>query len=902
MPASINDRDFLVGLLACQQGAGRIDQFVAAAQAWLLGERSGSLSDYLVKSGLWELDPARIESLVDQMLSTPTGLESTQRAPASGAPDEAFALAARPPAQANPDDDRTLETSPIHPDLTIPAWPRASELTTLAYESSDGIDLPDSQQAAPPRGVGNSSPADRFRIIRLHDQGGLGKVYLAHDAELNREVALKTLRDEYAGDQQSRVRFMLEAEVTGNLEHPGIVPVHSRGCSRAGSPYYAMRFVRGDSLKSAVDAHHASPSLKNDPSARGRDFHQLLRRFLTVCETVEYAHSRGILHRDLKPRNVLLGPFGETLVVDWGLAKSLQHAPEHIQSGETLHPSSGSDLQPTLAGSRIGTPAYMSPEQARGDVARVGPRSDVYSLGATLYYVLTGRGPFREDDVFAVCSRVERGEFPNPRSIRPELDRGLEAICLKAMAHAPEARYASAQALADDIERHLAGQPVLAYREPLPARAIRALRTRKRLVAAAAVMLGIGAVALAWHDWTLGIESARAQQATRATARQLGMTRQALRELLQTSAIRLASVPGSSPIREDLARIVLNSYKSLGEEYPADPEIRFESAQVHYLLAGLARITASRDESLANYQASLALLGPLENVSSARARARRLEIKIHIDRGTVLDGGGDSDGALAEYSTALERIAQERANLAADEAQGFAADCFLNRSEIHMRKRRFDAAASDAENAARVLEALVNKRENAAQASEDPSALLQRDETLVRLAMALTDLGLAEAGKGRKAEGERTIRTAIDRLAGVKTSAEATADVKAQLASSRLKLAELIAIDPSRHAAAVGLLDQAVKGLRELVSTQPDISIFRQDLAQALLSLAALEVESSETRNQAGKHLNEARQALQPLARASDTSPELNLLATRLQEIESRVQAEQGQDARTPRP
>src|SRR5262249_25584863 len=154
----------------------------------------------------------------------------------------------------------------------------------------------------------------RFRILRPHASGGLGTVFVALDAELNREVALKEILPRHADDPESRRRFLLEAEITGGLEHPGIVPVYGLGIYEGGRPYYAMRFIRGDSLKEAIDRFHGDETLKRDSSRRTLELRDLLRRFTDVCNATEYAHSRGVLHRDLKPSNVILGKHGETLV------------------------------------------------------------------------------------------------------------------------------------------------------------------------------------------------------------------------------------------------------------------------------------------------------------------------------------------------------------------------------------------------------------------------------------------------------------------------------------------------------------------------------------------------------------------------------------------------------------
>ena len=181
-----------------------------------------------------------------------------------------------------------------------------------------------------------------------------------------------------------------------------------------------MRFIRGDSLKEAIERFHADEALKNDPGRRSLELRKLLRRFLDVCNAIDYAHSRGVLHRDIKPGNIIVGKHGETLVVDWGLAKADGQGRAVESSDERpLVPSSASGSAETLPGSALGTPAYMSPEQARGDLEHLGPRSDVYSLGATLYCLLTGRPPFEGDDVGAVLRAVQQGEFRAAAAARP---------------------------------------------------------------------------------------------------------------------------------------------------------------------------------------------------------------------------------------------------------------------------------------------------------------------------------------------------------------------------------------------------------------------------------------------------------------------------------------------------
>jgi serine/threonine protein kinase len=197
-----------------------------------------------------------------------------------------------------------------------------------------------------------------------------------------------------------------------------------------------MRFIEGESLKDAIDRfHRADQQPGRDAGERALALRELLGRFVAVCNTVAYAHSRGIIHRDLKPANIMLGKYGETLVVDWGLARPVERSDEDRAGGEqTLVPTPDDGEGGTRTGQALGTPAYMSPEQAVGDWAAVGPASDVYSLGAVLYCLLTGKAPFAGNDMREVLRRVRAGDFPRPAQLKPGVPRPLEAVCLKASA------------------------------------------------------------------------------------------------------------------------------------------------------------------------------------------------------------------------------------------------------------------------------------------------------------------------------------------------------------------------------------------------------------------------------------------------------------------------------------
>jgi WD40 repeat protein/serine/threonine protein kinase len=341
-----------------------------------------------------------------------------------------------------------------------------------------------------------AQPGTRFREQHLHARGGLGEVYLADDRELKRPVALKRIRAHLAGHPDSQRRFRLEAEVTGRLEHPGVVPVYGLGSDANGCLYYAMRFIKGQTLEEAIQLFHQADQLPRDPGKRNEALRELLGQFVAVCNTIAYAHSRGILHRDLKPLNVMLGAYGETLVVDWGLAKPFtrgEREKEQYPEEATLRPESDSGGTVGV----MGTLAFMSPEQASGHWSVVGPASDVYSLGAILYVLLTGQRPVEGKDHDEVLEKVHHGEIVPLRERKKDVPRALEAICCKAMARKREERYQGALELADDVKRWLADEPVQAWPEPLLVRTRRWMSRRRTLVASTVAALVVATAALA---------------------------------------------------------------------------------------------------------------------------------------------------------------------------------------------------------------------------------------------------------------------------------------------------------------------------------------------------------------------------------------------------------------------
>jgi serine/threonine-protein kinase len=498
---------------------------------------------------------------------------------------------------------------------------------------------------------------ERFRVLRPHARGGLGAVFVALDLELHREVALKQILDRHADDPVSRSRFLLEAEITGGLEHPGIVPVYGLGTYDGGRPFYAMRFIKGDSLKEAIDRFHGNTASKADPGLRSLELRKLLRRFTDVCNAIDYAHSRGVLHRDIKPANIIVGKHGETLVVDWGLAKATGKAEPGTEE-LTLMPSSASGSAETLPGSALGTPAYMSPEQARGDLEHLGPRSDVYALGATLYCLLTGRPALEGEDVGDLMRRAQRGEFPTPRHHDPTIDRALEAVCLKAMARESEDRYGSCRALAEDIERWLADEPVAAWPEPFSRRAQRwARRNRTAVWAAAASVL----VALAGTATVLGVQTranSDLQAANTQTRQERDLARQNFelaRRAVDDSLTRvgqnaLLKEQGFHDLRQELLEAALRYYQDFLRQRSDEPGLRAETALAHERVGNILDELDRYAEALAEFDQALALIEPLAGRRPTDPAITTARIRLESHRLQVLFASGQYAEALTAFN------------------------------------------------------------------------------------------------------------------------------------------------------------------------------------------------------------------------------------------------------------
>ena len=409
------EQHLLFAVLAFEDDLIDLQQLTAACRAWA-GDKSKPLADLLVERGWVTAEHRRfLEEKAERKLARhQNDPRVTLNAVTRG--DVCDALL------------KEVDDSEVRQSLS--SWP--SDAPVLLETIGETLD--ESQK-----------PKTRYTWVSEVGAGGLGKVWLARDNDLSREVALKEIKPGSASSEAVR-RLIKEAQITGQLQHPGIVPVYE--VSREGRPFYTMKLVRGETLSQAIREHHEQKQAGNEDPLSER---LLLNVFLNICDAIAYAHSRGVIHRDLKPDNIVLGEYGEAIVLDWGLARQVGSDDE---DSTPIVVTEAGRTDTTQAGQKLGTPAYMAPEQAAGRVEHMDERTDIYGLGAILFEVLTGRPPHQRattdsatSGMAALLHRIATGETPRVRSIDESIADELDAICATAMAEHREERYQAAKDL-----------------------------------------------------------------------------------------------------------------------------------------------------------------------------------------------------------------------------------------------------------------------------------------------------------------------------------------------------------------------------------------------------------------------------------------------------------------------
>jgi serine/threonine-protein kinase len=743
----------------------------------------------------------------------------------------ALELAHRRQAGESPTPEEYQRRFPGHAPLLAPILTRADD------PRATRLDEPTSTTGARPQ---LPAGAARYLLLRPHAKGGLGEVYVAEDAELHREVALKRMQARSAQDPASRRRFLLEAEITGRLEHPGIVPVYGLVQDDNGQPSYAMRFIQGETLQQAIRRFHEAEQPGRSPDERRLALRQLLGRLIAVCNTVAYAHSRGVLHRDLKPANIMLGKYGETLVVDWGLAKPFGRTEAEQAMGEdslglTSRPDSAEAGAGTRTGAAVGTPAYMSPEQAAGRWNEVGPATDIYGLGATLYEILLNRPPVEGPSADEMLSKARRGEFLPPRQVQRGVPAGLEAVCVKAMSLKPTDRYATATELAADVDRWLADEPVTAYPDPLVVKLVRWGRRHKPVAAGLVVLFLTSFVGLAVGLWAVNRE--RKQTVTERDAKVLALeaeaearklTREALNTLTDEVVERLMARQAQLS-EEDRAflRKVLAFYQDLAAAQGDSPDTRASVADGHIRVATIRYHLGELTDAEQACRTAQEILHKLANDFPANPQYRSDLASYHDKLGIMLLERGRNNEAKEAHQAArdiLRRLVEGFPNTPSYRSS--LANTHRNLGNALERMGLAPAAEQAFRDALELARELV-------------SAFPSKPEYHEHMANTHLSLGGLLGRAGRFPEAEEVQQAARDDFQKLVDDFPTNPRYRFRLAASQNNLGNLLS-DTKRRDKAEGIRRAARDTLQGLVNDFPTYPEYRHALALTQNNLANL--------------------------------------------------------------
>jgi serine/threonine-protein kinase len=779
------DHHLLLGALAVQAELIDPEQFTAALADWT-AKRGTSFAQLLLDRGwITEADRQHLDYLVEVRLRKHGGDASAGLA----------SLAA----------DRVtlaLQALPSAGFLTPPPPGETPALPATAPGAPSPLPSPDS--------------AWRYSRSRLHATGGIGQIWLARDEAIGRDVALKELRPETAGQPGLDARFLEEARVTGRLEHPGVVPVYELAATPGDrQPYYTMRFVKGRTLSEAVKEYHEQ---RRRGAAGALELVRLVNAFVMICNTVAFAHARGVLHRDLKGANVLLGDFGEVILLDWGLAKQLREG----GNGEPSPVSKmlGGAPDQTQVGQLLGTPAYMAPEQAAGRTDLLDRRTDVYGLGAILYEILTGQPPFTGGDLTRLLVRVLEEEPTPPRRLNPAAPRPLEAVCLKALAKRPERRYPSAEELGRDVQRWLADEPVRAYREPWHVRLGRAARRHKTLVTGLGALLLTAVVALALSTVLINRQKARAEANFQLALDAVD------RFFVQVSEDRLLNEPALQPLRKELLQTAREFDERFVAENATDPARQADLAKALYMLA---KITAEIDDpakAVELYERALGRYRYLEETDPRNLEYRRGRALCHLNIGVVTRAAGPVR-AEREYKEALQLFEALSKDAPDDlDVQVRLALCHNNLSQLCKGQGRQSEAVEHQDQALAIQRQLVDREPDNPQFLRDLAGSLSNRATLY---LDQKDVKAALEAQGQSLELRRRLVKQHPRVFAYQED----------LGQSLNNLA-LTQEQADQYGEALRSFQECLRVREKLVASTPGVPRFREQLAWTYNNLSVL--------------------------------------------------------------
>jgi serine/threonine-protein kinase len=670
-----------------------------------------------------------------------------------------------------------------------------------------------------PTGIQTGASFGDYQVIETIAKGGMGIVFKARQRKLNRVVAIKMILAGQFADKADVERFYTEAEAAAAISHPNIVRIYEIG-EVQGQHFFSMEYIEGHSLSELVRENPLAPR-------RAAEFVR------TIAETMQFAHEKGILHRDLKPSNVLVDAQQRPLITDFGLAKHQEN-----------------ESQLTVSGAVIGTPSYMPPEQAEGKGSLIGPRSDIYSLGAILYELVAGRPPFRAASPFETIRQVIQDEPLSPRLVNPGVPRDLETICLKCLQKDPARRYDTSQLLADELGRFLRGEPILA-------RPISSLARFWRLC----LRYPVASLAIAAAVLLLVTTAIVSTSASIVTARALAASEESLRDAMQVveefltkvSEDTLLNQPGLQPVRRDLLEKALVYYQKFLRQRANDPRVQSELAGAMFRVGQITELLESPNEALPSYDQARAMqAAQLARRPSDPERLKALGNTLNAI-GTVHVKLKDYDRARKEYREAIA-VRQRLAELDAGsgEYQRILANTYMNLGLAEYGAADFDAARTQLDQSQRIRQAAL--------------ATPLPPETALKLRC---DLGKGHFSLGNLAAADQDLEQAIERFQAAAGEFEAVVAARPEdldnqklLATCYRRLGDFLGEQPAIARAWFG---KALARLTPLAAKNPEVVDYQTEQAGIYMNLAGLELDAGNAKAGVAA-LAAARDILQPLA------------------------------------
>jgi serine/threonine-protein kinase len=789
----------------------------------------------------------------------------------------------------------------------------------------DRLTAPLRQALARSARLARGTTIDHYDVLEEIGHGGMGVIYKARHRTLNRIVALKMLRAGLWATPADLQRFRTEADAVANLDHPHIVPIYEAGVFQ-GQPYFTMKLIEGGSLAQVEFMGHTSGVGGQDSEGRGqgaggrgRSGRWAAEIVAIVARAVHYAHQRGILHRDIKPANILLDAEERPHITDFGLAKRMNRVAAHgeASTADVLESMEGGLTQ---TGSILGTPSYMAPEQACGQRGLVTTAADVYSLGAVLYHLLAGRPPFRGATPLDTLRQLMEQEAEPLRAGCPDIERDLETICLKCLEKDPRQRYASALALAEDLERFLIGKPVQARPVRVAERLWRWCRRQPALAAAgglAALALAamvVGSVVFAFnearHAQELRHEKRQTQAALEEAKRQtiaaerqqaladerFHQAHQAVNDFCVRVSTKLANIPSLQPLRKELLDAALKYYQTFIEQRGQDPKLRVELADTHERVADISSAIGSKTAALQAYQESLDIYQDLIREQPSDVELLWKAARVRYNVGTHLASVEESLRVHRENQAVIEQALRDHPDhLKLQELQAVA---YNSLGVVHRKVGHLDESQRCFGLACDLQEHLVAQNPNKANLERNLALFINNlgiyqndighaDEALQSFQRALTirrrlakanpshddyqidvaasarDIGMIYTNKGQKKEALESFEQARAIREHLKQLHPTTTRYKAELASSYRDIGAVLH-DLGRFDESLAAFEKSRVLEEQLVKGNPTVAQYQFELGQSLYRAAEV-YQSKKQRDDAMRAYRKAQRILEKL-------------------------------------